>query len=108
MEDETKYGKPEKMSYCDCIHKMLVSESERFVADLGRVMTFRARLKEMNVTVATFMKQIRWIYSQFSFEAAHKIYHVPILKHYEVEKIEEMLDCAGVKDIPTGVKVFQK
>jgi len=33
-EDETKYGKPEKMSYCDCIHEMLVSENERIVADL--------------------------------------------------------------------------
>ena len=92
---EMKYRKPDKLLYCDCIHEMLSSQSERFANDSGVIM-FRARLEELNIKVKDFMKELRWLYSQFSYEAAHKIY-VPTVEFYEVDKIKQMLDCIGSK-----------
>ena len=56
------------------IHKMLVSRAECFINNLG-VMELRETLNEINITVDDFMKNLRWLYSQFSYVAAGSMHH---------------------------------
>ena len=104
--NETQYGKPDRQSYYDCIREMLVLENSRFVNDPG-VIQFRDSLKQMNMTARVIMKKIRWLYSQFSYKVALKVYEVTLPEYHEVSKIVGMLRCAGVKKDDVTIKTVQ-
>ncbi len=100
-EDDGSYGKPPKMSYCDAMNELLISKSNRFTDD-DYIKTFRLRIIA-KMTTPKFIRILRWLYSLFSDEAAHKMAaFAPTLPSYDkFKEIKETLSCVGIcKDEP--------
>ncbi|XP_065209527.1 uncharacterized protein LOC135837987 [Planococcus citri] len=101
---EIVYGKPDS-SYCDALNEMLVSKDDRFTKDAFIVM-IRQRLIDNKVNSAVFMKFARWLYSQFSDEACHRMaqFCPPLPKFNDDKGISEMLESVEIdEDVPSVI-----
>ncbi|XP_065218832.1 uncharacterized protein LOC135844539 [Planococcus citri] len=103
--NETMYGKPDE-SYCDALHEMLSSTNSRFTEDVF-VMQIRNRLVEHGIiSLNVFTRFARWLYSQFSDKAAHKIsmFSSNLPEYNDTKGIEDILKCVEVdRDVPAVI-----
>ena len=88
-------GKPSQKGYMEALEEMLTSNDLRLPKNVRLMIT---TIEESSMSIDTFVEVIKVLYPKFSTPAKYKMrgYPIKLPTYEEIEKINRILDFAGI------------